>query len=425
MPETLSCDVCVVGGGSGGIGAALASSRAGVETILVEKNQFLGGTSTAAWVHVWQPSVGGGGMPKEIFQRMKAHPYALTLRDYSKSEPRRGGAAICWEPFIFNIVVTGMLRETNQCTMHLGSTFIRSDVENHKIKEIQVQDGSTRTKIRARVFIDATADGDVAVSSGCLFRMGEEPKSEFNEPGAPKKAGMHLNSITLMYRMRPTGKKQNAFLPEGARVTNALKGTALQQCPNGDYLVNVLDMIPEGHDLFTKGYAAVMDEAMKKIILNFYYLQTEKGCDDYVIVGVAPELGVRESRRIVGEYTLNENDVQRGRKRGKHDDVVTVTDHAVDIHGVGHTLYEVPNGPYGIPYRCLLPKWCDNLLVASRAASFTHIAASSARLSRTIMTLGQAAGNAAAMAVKARTNPRHINVKELRERLSDQGVELG
>ena len=424
MPETLSCDVCIVGGGSGGIGAAIAASRAGAETILVEKNQFLGGTSTAAWVHAWGPSVGGGGIPKEIFTRMKVHPYAVTERDYSKCEPRKGGAAICWEPFIFNIVVMGMLRETGKCRIVLGSTFVRSEVENHRIKEIQVKNGSARIKIRARVFIDSTADGDLSISSGCLFRMGEEPKSEFNEPSAPKKAGMRLNSITLIYRIRPTGKKQVLFLPDGANVSEELKGTALLKCPNGDYLVNALDMIPEGHDLFTKGYAEVMDEAMKRIILNFYYLQTEKGFENYAIVGVAPELGVRESRRIVGEYTLNENDIQRGSAKCKHDDIVAITDHAVDIHGASHMLHEVPSGPYGIPYRCLIPKWCDNLLVASRAASFSHIAASSARLSRTMMTLGQAAGNAAAMAIKSKTNLRNLNVKELREKLAKQGVEL-
>jgi len=424
MPETLTCDVCVVGGGSGGIGAALAASRAGVETILVEKNQFLGGTSAAAWVHSWGPSVGGGGIPKEIFKRMKVHPCAVSVRDYSRCEPRIGGVSVCWEPFIFNIVVTGMLRETGKCRMLLGGTFIKSEVENRRIKEIQVKNGSARVKVRSRIFIDSTADGDLSISSGCLFRMGEEPKSEFNEPSAPKKAGMRLNSITLIYRIRPTDKRQVPFLPEGAGVSENLKKTALLKCPNGDYLVNAVDMIPEGHDLFTKGYAEVMDEAMKKIILNFYYLQTEKGFENYVIVGVAPELGVRESRRIVGEYTLNENDILRGKGKCKHDDIIAVTDHAIDIHGASHMLHEVPNGPYGIPYRCLIPRWCDNLLVASRAASFSHIAASSARLSRTMMTLGQAAGNAAAIAIKSKRDLRNINIKELREKLAKQGVEL-
>jgi len=111
-----------------------------------------------------------------------------------------------------------------------------------------------------------------------------------------------------------------------------------------------------------------------------------------------------------------------GLKGQKHDDVIAVTDHAVDIHGRKGRPYEVPNGPYGIPYRCLLPRGMSNLLIASRAASFSHIAASSCRLCRTMMTLGQAAGNAVAVALKGGIAPRAIDVQALRKQLQEQGV---
>jgi hypothetical protein len=108
----------------------------------------------------------------------------------------------------------------------------------------------------------------------------------------------------------------------------------------------------------------------------------------------------------------------------EHADIIAVTDHAVDIHGRKGRLYEVPNGPYGVPYRCLLPRGVENLYIASRAASFSHIAASSCRLCRTMMTLGQAAGAAAAMAVNERVTTRQVDVRELQERLVSKGVAI-
>jgi hypothetical protein len=171
---------------------------------------------------------------------------------------------------------------------------------------------------------------------------------------------------------------------------------------------------------------------------HFYWLQRLPPGDDsrwtrfvrgtgygtWSIAGIAPRIGVRETRRILGDYVLTEHDCRLGVKHQKHNDVVAITDHAVDVHGRKGRLYELPNGAYGVPYRCLLPRGVENLYIASRAASFSHIAASSCRLCRTMMTLGQAAGNAAAMAAKEGATPRQINVPELKRKLQEQGVEL-
>ncbi|HDS74200.1 MAG TPA: FAD-dependent oxidoreductase, partial [Firmicutes bacterium] len=108
-------------------------------------------------------------------------------------------------------------------------------------------------------------------------------------------------------------------------------------------------------------------------------------------VWTAPMLGVRESRRIVGEYVLTQNDIEAGLSQQQHADIVAIADHALDLHAEHGGCRELSE-PYGIPFRCLVPKGFHNLLIASRAASFSHIAASSCRLSRTIMQLGQAAG---------------------------------
>ena len=150
-----------------------------------------------------------------------------------------------------------------------------------------------------------------------------------------------------------------------------------------------------------------------------------KGYGTWSIAGIAPRIGVRETRPIMGDYVLNERDCQAGVKNQSHRDIITITDHAIDVHGRKGRLYELPNGAYGVPYRCLLPRGVENLYIASRAASFSHIAASSCRLCRTMMTLGQAAGNAAAMAVSERLTTRQVDVLALQKRLQEQGVELG
>ena len=146
------------------------------------------------------------------------------------------------------------------------------------------------------------------------------------------------------------------------------------------------------------------------------------GYGTWSIAGIAPRIGVRETRRIVGDYVLTELDCQAGIQNQDHDDIIALTDHAIDVHGSKGRLYEVPNGAYGVPYRCLLPRGVENLVSASRAASFSHIAASSCRLCRTMMTLGQAAGNAAAMAVQQGITTRHVDINELRKKLQEQGV---
>ena len=119
-------------------------------------------------------------------------------------------------------------------------------------------------------------------------------------------------------------------------------------------------------------------------------------------------LGIRESYRVVTDYILTEQDVRDGLAGQSHPDLVAVADHALDIHGGSQGAKEL-KGPYGIPYRCLIPGNADNLLVACRGAGFSHIAASSCRLSRTIMALGHAAGRAAAWAAEKDGDVRRID----------------
>ena len=285
------------------------------------------------------------------------------------------------------------------------------------------------------MFIDSTADGDVAADAGLEFHLGEDPKSLYNEPTAPEKAGPHLNGLTLCYRITDTGVRRKPYLPDDIAEGICRKSVHIVVLPNGDHLLNPVGMI-DGNAILRDEYSHLMYEGYRRVVEHFYWLQQlppgerwnrhagPKGYSTWTISGIAPRIGVRETRRILGDYVLNENDCQAGRRRQTHDDIIAINDHSVDIHGSKGRLYEMPHGPYGIPYRCLLPRGVSNLLIASRAASFSHIAASSCRLCRTMMTLGQAAGNAAALCIKHHLPTRQVDIKTLQAALVKQNVAI-
>jgi hypothetical protein len=436
--ELIKTDVCVIGGGSGGTGAALAAARAGAKVVLVEYESILGGTSTNAWIHTWEPSVGGDGLPREIYEQMKRHPRGVTFEDYDRGAPRRGGQGLPFEPWVFNYTVRDMLDATGNCTTLLATTFFKAHRHNDRITAVEAFFAGKRVMIEAEVFIDSTADGDVCVDAGCEFHLGEDAKSLHDEPSAPERAELSLNGLTLCYRITDTGVAQPPYLPAGIKEGLCGKPVHIVVMPNGDHLLNAVNMI-DGNALLHLEYSELMHEAYRRVMEHFYWLQRlpaddqsrwtrfvrGKGYGTWTIAGIAPRIGVRETRRILGDYMLTERDCQTGVKNQTHMDIIALTDHAVDVHGRKGRLYELPNGAYGVPYRCLTPRGVDNLYIASRAASFTHIAASSCRLCRTMMTLGQAAGNAAAMAVKGRVTTRQVDVQVLRTRLQEQGVAVG
>jgi hypothetical protein len=138
---------------------------------------------------------------------------------------------------------------------------------------------------------------------------------------------------------------------------------------------------------------------------------------------IASLLGIREQYRVVCEKMLTMNDIQSGIRRQSDPDIVTLVDHALDCHGEGGGCIEMPE-PYGVPYRCLIPKGWRNLLVACRAAGFSSIVASSCRLTRTMMQLGQAAGTAVVLAQRNGVDLPDVAPDALRQALRAQHVQL-
>jgi len=180
----------------------------------------------------------------------------------------------------------------------------------------------------------------------------------------------------------------------------------------------------EGMEYVSLGEAEGRRICAQRVRQFWRWLQSEKGFDRYRLVSLFPLTGVREGPRLVGQAVLTENDVRAGWAAQRHADrLIALSDHALDVHGEGALCREL-NQPYGVPYECLLPREFSNLAIACRGASFSHLAASSCRLSRTMMHLGHAAGLAVAAAAKARCDLPAVDVRQMQRWLAEDNVLL-
>jgi len=466
-------DLMIIGGGSGGVGAAIAATRAGVKTLLVEAQVWLGGTSTAGGVNVWEMGVGGTGIPFEIYRRLKemqgavgiyscgrhfswqkdgffwphqldrcifpggenvvdpVRRYLHTLRRHPAPGQVKGEDfsrefwhGVSFEPEIFHQVVMALLEETGNAEVRLLTRLESVEAGEGQVQAITLSDGSTVT---ARYYIDGTGNGLLCRGAGCEQLSGIDPRSRFDEPGAPEAASEIVNAATLIFRVSPAGEELIEPLPDG--IPEAIwwrQGPAvscINHYPNGDRNINMLPTM-EGAEYMRLGEGAAYAECRRRVYCHWHFLQIHfPEFRRYRLTWIAPMMGVRETWRTVCEKMLTENDINAGLSGQKDEDIIAIADHALDRHGIKGACSEVRE-PYGIPYRCLVPKGMYNLLIACRGAGFSSIAASSCRLSRTMMQLGQAAGTAVVLALDVQGDLPVVPGTLLRQRLQAQHVQL-
>lgn len=457
--DTIRCELAVIGGGSGGFGAALAAARAGVDVVLVERADCLGGNSVRGGVNNWEPGAGGTGFPFELFQRLSKITNAIGIysmgRHLSTFDPKKepfrfpGGECVIdpsrtyldtlvragrshrdlhgvpFEPEAMAAMMLAMLDETKKCRVLFGAEFVSANADDLNVHSVKLKDGRV---IEADWFVDATGDGLVCVAAGSTQMKGQESRETFAEPSAPTNATAKINGVTLIYRIARTRESRVEPLPDGLSNrcwwAKSFPVAVFTQYPNGDFNVNMLPTM-EGAEFMRLGYRDAFEECRRRVLAHWHDLQTR--CEefrDYRISWTAPALGIRESRRIVGEYVLTQHDLLAGVSGQKHNDIITLADHPMDTHGSHNAGISGFKEPYGVPFRCLIPKGRRNLLIACRAASFSSLAASSCRLSRTMMQLGQAAGTAVALAKKFEVELPDVPPEQLREELRRQHVQL-
>jgi hypothetical protein len=441
-------DVLVVGGGNAGCAAALAAARTGARTMLVERYGFLGGTATAAMVGPWMTFHSGserivGGIAQEMVERLMALGGSPGhIADSSDYVP----TITPFDPEIHKALLFDMMRESNvTLLLHALVTDATRDANGNVTGATFATVGGPRTIHAART-IDATADAFVAAFAGCAMQQGDERGRVQPSSLMFRLSHVDMNAVAAYVRDHPD-QMRSSLAPE-QRTGDALTAVAglwdlwhAAQANGVDVprevvsffispypdevsvnMTRVTDIDPLDPDDLTRAEIEARGQAMR---LVGFFRERVPGFEHARIAATATQIGVRESRRIVGDYTLTRDDIL---DRRTFDDAVARSSYPIDIHnpsGSGTTTHRLPPGTsYEIPYRCLVPQRVDDLLVAGRCISTTHEALASTRLTPTVMTLGQAAGTAAALSLAANVAPRDVDARALRKRLIADGVDL-
>jgi len=443
-------EVLVVGGGPAGLGAALGAARAGARVVLAERYGFLGGNATIALV-----------MPLMSFHTQHPQPEregAATLfpTDHGPGKPvvagvlstllerlvRAGGAiapsretgyVVPFDPEVFKLVALDLLDEAGvQLLFH---SLAGDVVGARRPTGVVFETKSGPLLIRATVVIDCTGDGDVAARAGARYEVGRD------EDGL-------VQPMTLMFRIAEFDRTAFAAYvrqhPDQWRGVHGLWDLIREaaaagelQLPREDVLFFATPHEREvsvnstrvtrvlGTDVWDLSYAEWESRRQMRQICAFLRRYVPGFAHGYAVQSGA-SVGVRETRRIVGDYRLTAEDVLQARR---FPDVIARSAYPLDIHspeGTGTTQRRLPPGTaYDIPLRCLLPRGVEGLIVAGRCISGSHEAHSSYRVMPVAVATGQAAGACAALAVRQGKPPRAVPAAAVQEELLRQGADLG
>jgi glycine/D-amino acid oxidase-like deaminating enzyme len=443
------CDVLVVGGGPAGLGAALGAAGAGAEVVLVERHAFLGGNATAALV-----------MPLMSFHTQRGAPAPgaaadLLPQDHGPGDPvvrgvlRRllerlhgaGGAlrpseqtgfVVPFDPEIFKLVALDLLDEAGvHVLLHALATGV---IGAPRPDGVVFETKSGPIVIMARAVVDATGDGDIAALAGAPFEIGREG-DDLVQP------------MTLMFRMvefeRTAFAAYRQAHPDQWRGVHGLWDLVRQASATGELSLAREDILffgtPHERELSVNSTrvtgvlgTSVWDltraewQARRQMRQIAAFLRKYvPGFERSYVAQSGVTIGVRETRRITGDYALTAQDILGAHK---FDDAIARGTYPIDIHnpqGKGTLLMRLPPGDwYDIPLRCLLPQRVDRLAVAGRCISGTHEAHSSYRVMPIAMATGQAAGVSAALAAREGKAMRDVPADDVRGELRRQDAEV-
>ncbi len=411
-------DLAVIGGGFAGVAEALAAARAGAKVLIVVKSNCLGGAAVNCLVNpimpYWTEMDGkrvdlSAGIFKEIHDRLEHHN-AMNKESFLEEK--------------LKYILNEMVAEANIDLLFHAYIFKVEKCDEH-IASIVVATKSGEMQVEANYFIDATGDAQLAYLANCPTVLGRES----DHLCQPMTLCFRVGNVDVekFYASRERLKIAHAQSLAAGELTNPRENILVFKTPIHNVLhfntTRVVKKNPTSPEEVTE--AEVLARRQVYEIYDFMKKHAD-GLEDSFLMMTAAEIGVRESRMIVGDYVLTEQDC---RNCVKFEDAIAACNYDIDIHnpeGTGTSHYYFPAGEYyTIPYRSLIPKSAENLLVAGRCISSDHGAQASYRIMPVVCCIGEAAGSAVGLAVKQNCTVREVDVKELQNELKSNRAYIG
>jgi hypothetical protein len=434
VPIYGSFDVVVLGGGPAGIAAAAAAARAGAATLLIERYGFLGGMGTAAGVTNFcgmfanrfgaieqvvhgvaddmlhrLDALGGLKAPHTVFGKIKAQAYdTAAYKIAADALLVQAGARI-----LFHALAAGAM------------------MDGANVSALLIETKSGRQAVEGRVFIDASGDGDLAAWAGVPMEIGTGdgtlmyPSTMFRINDVAPELAHNRGWDAFPAQMAEAEARTGRHFPRKTPIIRP-QNHDIEWRVNLTQVANRDGSAVDGTDADQLSYGEM--EGRRQIGDAFGLLRDAiPGFVNSYIVDIPPQIGIRETRRAVGDYVLTEQDVLGCASFG---DTIGVNGWPVEDHVAGDVAFrwqEIPGsrGFNHLPYRMLLPRNVDNLYVVGRCASMTHGGQSAARVSGPCFVMGEAAGVAAATVASGNGTTRQVDVSALQATLAGQGVYLG
>ena len=407
MKNMKKYDLIVIGGGITGVAAAVSAAREGLSTLLVEKFGSLGGAMSNSLVYPFMNHSVKAGEGRRL----------TSAGIFSEMKQRRAKFNdVSWETYKF--VFDDMTTEAGVDVL-FHSTVFEAVCDGREIKSVKIATKSGVLEFEADFFIDASGDGELIAMTGCDFQLGRESDG-FCQPMTTcfRVAGVDVDKFLLE---KPELQiKYNEYQAQG-RMINPRENILVFVGPGDGILhFNTTRIVKhDPTDPFDVSRAEIT--ARKQINEMLEFLKENSSAFEHAsLVYVANHIGVRESRKLKGVHVLTVDELK---SCVKFDDRIALGNYDIDIHnplGTGTYIYRFEPGEYySIPYRSLLPKEYDNMLVAGRCLSADHGAHSSVRIMPICACLGEAAGTAVAVAKQTSANAHTVDVTAVQNKLRE------
>lgn len=392
MRRVVRTQIVVCGAGTAGLPAALEAARSGCEVVLVEEDERIGGAPVDQGIQNFC-----GDPIQGVYKELKETMFGICPAGRNDNCFRGVTYLMAWNRLFKGLPIT----------IYTGQKINRAIVEEGRITAVE----SESFRFEGQIFIDATGDAAVAAKTPCRCRYGRESRHEFGERFAPEKADNKVQLCTLMFTVR-----RKPGCPHNEDANWAI-------LDNDEYLIwgPTVSCADTTDPVCLR---SAQDEAMR-MLDSQREVYDKRG---FYITGVSPKLGVRESRRIEGEYMLSYNDVM---SRKTYPDSICVIHAGIDPwdpegnpRHSEDTVESTETPLFEVPYRCLVTSQIKNLIVTGRCISATHIVNSGLRIMGSVLIFGQAARNAAALAVLEDKDVLGVDVGRLREMQRQQGVRV-